>query len=183
MTDVMRETPLPASDSAGRAPETLRWRGLRSRLLAFVLERNPFAQDHVALAFDAAFGLLPGGPADRLEQLERLRPVLREEIISRCEKIHLDGLPETTPRVSALERLGSATEALLLDADGFLSRESIRASFTEDERRELLGGMVLTRAVDNRLKQLFLGGEVRFGDKAFQGKGFRSLGQEGIYGA
>ena len=41
--------------------------------------------------------------------------------------------------------------------------------------------MVLTRAVDNRLKQLFMGGEVRWGDKAFQGKGFRSLGQEAIY--
>ena len=41
--------------------------------------------------------------------------------------------------------------------------------------------MVLTRAVDNRLKQFFMGGEVRWGDKAFQGKGFRSLGQEAIY--
>ena len=41
--------------------------------------------------------------------------------------------------------------------------------------------MVLTRAVDNRLKQLFMGGEVRWGERAFQGKGFRSLGQEAIY--
>jgi hypothetical protein len=43
--------------------------------------------------------------------------------------------------------------------------------------------MILTRATDNRLKALFLGGEVRFGANAFQGKGFRSLGQEAIYGA
>ncbi len=41
--------------------------------------------------------------------------------------------------------------------------------------------MVLTRATDNRLKTLFTGGEVRYGDAAFQGKGFRSLGQEAIY--
>ena len=41
--------------------------------------------------------------------------------------------------------------------------------------------MCLTRAVDNRLKQFFTGGEVRWGMKAFQGKGFRSLGQEAIY--
>jgi 2-oxoisovalerate dehydrogenase E1 component len=43
--------------------------------------------------------------------------------------------------------------------------------------------MLLTRAVDNRLKALFSGGEVRFGATAFQGKGFRSLGQEAIYAA
>ena len=35
--------------------------------------------------------------------------------------------------------------------------------------------------MDNRLKQFFMGGEVRWGDMAFQGKGFRSLGQEAIY--
>jgi TPP-dependent pyruvate/acetoin dehydrogenase alpha subunit len=43
--------------------------------------------------------------------------------------------------------------------------------------------MLLTRATDNRLKTFFLGGEVRFGATALQGKGFRSLGQEAIYGA
>ena len=43
--------------------------------------------------------------------------------------------------------------------------------------------MVLTRAVDNRLKQFFTSGEVQFGDVPFQGKGFRSLGQEAIYAA
>ena len=43
--------------------------------------------------------------------------------------------------------------------------------------------MMLTRATDNRLKTFFTGGEVRFGDAPFQGKGFRSLGQEAIYAA
>src|SRR6266571_6780970 len=43
--------------------------------------------------------------------------------------------------------------------------------------------MLLTRATDNRLKTLFTGGEVRYGTTAFQGKGFRSLGQEAIYAA
>ena len=43
--------------------------------------------------------------------------------------------------------------------------------------------MALTRATDNRLKTLFTSGEVRFGDAPFQGKGFRSLGQEAIYAA
>ena len=67
--------------------------------------------------------------------------------------------------------------------DGFFHRAAIRASLTADERREILRGMVLTRATDNRLKALFTGGEVRYGDAAFQGKGFRSLGQEAIYAA
>jgi 2-oxoisovalerate dehydrogenase E1 component len=72
----------------------------------------------------------------------------------------------------------------LLDAcDGFLRRRAIEASLTADERREILRGMILTRATDNRLKTLFSGGEVRYGQKAFQGKGFRSLGQEAIYAA
>ena len=57
------------------------------------------------------------------------------------------------------------------------------ASLTADERREILRGMILTRATDNRLKPFFTGGEVRYGDAAFQGKGFRSLGQEAIYAA
>ena len=43
--------------------------------------------------------------------------------------------------------------------------------------------MVLTRATDNRLKTFFTAGEVRYGDAPFQGKGFRSLGQEAIYAA
>ena len=43
--------------------------------------------------------------------------------------------------------------------------------------------MVLTRAVDNRLKQLFTSGDVKYRDTPFQGKGFRSLGQEAIYAA
>ena len=41
--------------------------------------------------------------------------------------------------------------------------------------------MLLTRAVDNRMKAFFLNGEVKYGHVGFQGKGFRSLGQEAIY--
>jgi 2-oxoisovalerate dehydrogenase E1 component len=47
----------------------------------------------------------------------------------------------------------------------------------------MLRGMVLTRAVDTRLKQFFSGSEVQYEGTPFQGKGFRSLGQEAIYAA
>src|SRR4029079_15930103 len=66
---------------------------------------------------------------------------------------------------------------------GFFRRAAIRASLTAEERVEILRGMILTRATDNRLKALFTNGEVRYGDSVFQGKGFRSLEQEAIYGA
>jgi TPP-dependent pyruvate/acetoin dehydrogenase alpha subunit len=72
---------------------------------------------------------------------------------------------------------------LLEACDGFLAREAIAASLTRDERRDILRGMILTRAVDNRLKQFFTGTDVRYKDVPFQGKGFRSLGQEAIYAA
>src|SRR5262249_39873794 len=94
-----------------------------------------------------------------------------------------ENLPETTPGVSVDERLVFAKKELAEACDGFLRREAIAASLTRDERVELLKGMMLTRATDNRLKAFFSGGEVRYGGAAFQGKGFRSLGQEAIYGA
>jgi len=56
-------------------------------------------------------------------------------------------------------------------------------ALTAEERREILRGMILTRAVDNRLKQFFVSSEIRYKDVPFQGKGFRSLGQEAIYAA
>ncbi|HUP61050.1 MAG TPA: thiamine pyrophosphate-dependent enzyme [Thermoanaerobaculia bacterium] len=61
--------------------------------------------------------------------------------------------------------------------------EAIAASLTREEKIEILRGMLLTRATDNRLKQFFTGGEVRWRNTSFQGKGFRSLGQEAIYAA
>ena len=87
-----------------------------------------------------------------------------------------DGLDETTPGTSAIKRLEQARAEIVEACDGLLAREAIRVSLTSDERREILRGMVLTRALDNRLKQFFMGGDVRWGERAFQGKGFRSLG-------
>ena len=94
-----------------------------------------------------------------------------------------DGLPETTPGTSAGQRIELAHAEVLDACDGFLRRAAIEASLTRDERVEMLRGMLLTRATDNRLKTFFTSGEVRYGQTPFQGKGFRSLGQEAIYAA
>jgi 2-oxoisovalerate dehydrogenase E1 component len=81
------------------------------------------------------------------------------------------------------KRLNEAVAEVIDACDGFLRREAIAASITPEEKRDILRGMILTRAVDNRLKQFFSGGEVRYGTASFQGKGFRSLGQEAIFAA
>jgi 2-oxoisovalerate dehydrogenase E1 component len=61
--------------------------------------------------------------------------------------------------------------------------EKIKSALTPLQKIQLLRGMMLTRACDNALKRLFLSGEIIYEGKAFAGKGFRSLGQEAIYGA
>jgi TPP-dependent pyruvate/acetoin dehydrogenase alpha subunit len=56
-------------------------------------------------------------------------------------------------------------------------------TLSQIDRLNLYFGMLLTRALDNAQKQLFLSGENLYQGSPFQGKGFRSLGQEAIYGA
>ena len=152
---------------------------LAARFAAFVTERHPFASAAAAQAFEAA-----SGAAERDEQaIESLRRRIVPELRRRVAPLGSRAGGETTPGVTAAERFDSGVEELLQDCDGFFRRAAIRASLTPEERREMLRGMILTRATDNRLKAFFAGGEVRYGDGAFQGKGFRSLGQEAIYAA
>lgn len=155
--------------------------GLASRFGAFVAERHPFALHEAFEALDeATSGNEPGDES----ALEALRPVFRRALSRRLESVSTpSGLTETTPRVTADHRLQQARQELLDDCDGFLRRAAIQASLTREERREMLVGMLLTRATDNRLKAFFSGNEVRYGAAGFQGKGFRSLGQEAIYAA
>jgi 2-oxoisovalerate dehydrogenase E1 component len=155
--------------------------GLASRLGAFVVERYPFALSDATEAFDAATG--GRAPKDESE-IEAIRSTFRRELSKRLSsRLVPSGLNETTPGVSAERRLATAHSELVDACDGFLRRAAIEASLTPDERREILRGMLLTRATDNRLKAFFGGSEVRYGSTPFQGKGFRSLGQEAIYAA
>jgi 2-oxoisovalerate dehydrogenase E1 component len=136
------------------------------RFAAFLAERYPFAAPIVLHA------LGDSGDVD----LEQIRQALGDSRL-------LGDVPETTPRVSASQRLQQAIDEVVEGCAGFLRREEIAASLTAEEKREMLRGILLTRATDNRLKQFFTGGEVRWGQASFQGKGFRSLGQEAIYAA
>jgi 2-oxoisovalerate dehydrogenase E1 component len=152
---------------------------LARRLEAFVVERFPFAVAPVRAAFDACKGAVGSDEAS----FAALRAMFEAALRSRLENLAPTERVETTPGVDAPRRFALAVDELVDACDSFLRRDAIRASLTPDERREILRGMVLTRATDTRLKTLFAGGEVRYGEAAFQGKGFRSLGQEAIYAA
>jgi len=116
------------------------------------------------------------------EQLRRLLEQTLSEAVVPTAPID-EPIPDTTPGTTINHRLNQAVLEVIDACDGFLRREAIIASISVDEKREILRGMLLTRATDNRLKQFFAGGEVRYGSASFQGKGFRSLGQEAIYAA
>jgi 2-oxoisovalerate dehydrogenase E1 component len=151
---------------------------LRERFGAFVLERFPFAHEAAVQVFDASVPRDTRGAA----AIDAARRALVAALQQRLAGAPVQ-LPETSPGVTALTRWSQAVEELTDACDAFLRRAAIEASLTADERREILRGMVLTRAIDTRLKTFFTAGEVRYGDAPFQGKGFRSLGQEAIYAA
>ncbi len=155
--------------------------GLASRFAAFVAERHPFALPYALEAFEkAGLAAIKGRDATKIDAA---RPALRRALAKLLyERVAApEGIGDTTPGTAASKRLEQARAEVADACDGFVRRAAIEASLSKDERLEILKGMCLTRSVDNRLKQFFMGGEVRWGDMAFQGKGFRSLGQEAIY--
>src|SRR5436305_2376780 len=166
--------------------------GLLARFASFIAERYPFALRPAVTALDMAIGgdVLDERNAAAVDALRtplrRLLPQTLSDSLApdatAAQKLRGE-VPETTPGVGVGERLQQAIADVVDAADGFLRREAICASLTRDEKRNMLRGMLLTRATDNRLKQFFTGGEVRYGSASFQGKGFRSLGQEAIYAA
>jgi 2-oxoisovalerate dehydrogenase E1 component len=164
-----------------RTHDVLKLSGLASRFAAFVAERHPFALPYALDAFESA-GLAAIKGRDAVK-LDAARPVLRRALAKLLYEhvVAPEGTSEPSPGTPAARRLEQARADVVDACDGFLRRAAIEASLTKEERKEILEGMCLARSVDNRLKQFFMGGEVRWGDMAFQGKGFRSLGQEAIY--
>src|SRR5437667_4290199 len=131
---------------------------LASAFGAFVVERYPFAAAEALDALDAVTG---GRALRSYGDLEALRPVFRHELSRRLESRLLPpGLAEATPRVTAEAGLAQAHRELLEGCDGFLRRAALEASLRTEERREILHGMLLTRATDNRLKTFFTGSDI-----------------------
>lgn len=141
-----------------------------------MVERHPFAAATVLRVYDAGMTASDPGDAGAIEAFASAvrRALARDD---------LDGVPDTTPRVPASERFVRAIDDVVDDGRAFFAREAIATAITAEEKTWILRGMMLTRAIDNRLKALFLGGEVKFEGAGFQGKGFRSLGQEAVFAA
>ena len=63
-------------------------------------------------------------------------------------------------------------------------RFSLKKSLTDSEKLQIYKGMLHTRYLDARLKKFFMSSEIKTPDGTqFQGKGFRSMGQEAIFAA
>jgi 2-oxoisovalerate dehydrogenase E1 component len=155
--------------------------GVASRLATFVAERHPLALADALAAFEA---VSRGAALQGEAAIDAIRPAFTQELLRRLRARQAPpGLPDATPRTTVETRIEQAHDEVLDACDACLRREAIEASLTADERREILRGMLLTRATDNRLKTFFTGGDIRYRSAAFQGKGFRSLGQEAIYAA
>src|SRR5688500_3540839 len=132
----------------------------------FVAERFPFAVRAALEALESTGWAQARTEAD----IEALRAPFAAALAQRLAHLSADLPGETTPGVTAPARLAAAAAEITDACDGFLGRAAVRASLTPDERRDILRGMVLTRATDNRLKTFFTSGEVRYGDAPFQGK-------------
>jgi 2-oxoisovalerate dehydrogenase E1 component len=153
---------------------------LAARFAAFVAEHHPFALPAARRAFEE---ICPTDPGREAGAIDVLRPAMAAALRRHLTMPLVEGLSETTPGVSFEDRMEQARTQILEDCDGFLAREALAAGLTREERIEILRGMILTRATDNRLKSFFSESEVRYRGTPFQGKGFRSLGQEAIYAA
>ncbi len=88
------------------------------------------------------------------------------------------------PTASVKQTAEYFTARLCEDIHAAFMRAWLKNSLTPGEKLEALRGMLLTRYLDARLKKFFMSGEIKAPDgTTFQGKGFRSMGQEAIYAA
>ena len=165
---VVESNPMPRS-----ATDISRLTGLASRFAGFVAERYPMALTIALEAMEAARQSVAPGADPHIHR--RLPRAFRRELARRLYEVLTapQGIDETTPGTPAIKRLEQA-RVEIVDA---LRRVSARARrFAHRSPRtsaaKSCAGWCLTRALDNRLKQLFMGGEVRWGETRVSGQGF-----------
>ncbi len=118
------------------------------------------------------------------KDLDGLRKKHASAIAGLLQKKQPSGTFETWPGSSARDVFAQNSSALQQAIEAAYDRCSLRTSLTAAEKLEIFTGMLRTRLLDARLKKFFSGSEIKTPQGiAFQGKGFRSTGQEGIYAA
>src|SRR6185295_13895695 len=124
---------------------------VRDRFFAFVTEQFPFAAAAALSAFDRVVKTAPA----TARAIDGVRAPLARALRSAIAWPEADEAIETTPAVSVKTRRSQSVDELVAAIDGFLVREAIVAGLSDEERLEILRGMILTRAVDTRLKVFF----------------------------
>ncbi len=118
-------------------------------------------------------------------QLEQLEERYLEAVRGRLSPLKkTERLAEAYPMTGTGEVLDCFSARLVQDLQAAFIRIRLKHSLNNAEKCEILRGMLRTRHLDARLKKFFVSGEVKQADGSpFQGKGFRSMGQEAIYAA
>lgn len=151
---------------------------IRSQFFGFAAEQFPWLLQQGIKEWDK-LGL------DDVDDSEILTAgnALVERLLLKIGRNRAQNQLETTPFVHIKDRIEQENERIRSAMQGVFERFAIARSISIDEWKWVLQGMILTRAVDNEFKRLFMSGEFKYGNKGFQGKGFRSLGQEAISAA
>lgn len=185
---MLTETP-PSSAFAPTTPQRpTTW---QEHFFAFVAEKHPLLVPAVSAYIEAhrdelaALDTATTTPEKWRQQGEDAAAFLQAHIL---QTLSHDAVAapawqntEVTPFINAQNRLHILAKQVYDDICGFFIRLSYQAKITDADRLWMLRGIILTRAVDNRMKQMFLSSELTYNGVGFQGKGFRSLGQEAIY--
>lgn len=115
--------------------------------------------------------------------LVKLKNAFVQELVAKLKKLPKQlTKQEIYPAHSLSNEILEMASRLQIDISAAFARFELARSLRVDEKLEIMRGMLLTRYLDARLKKFFTSSEVKMPDGApFQGKGFRSMGQEAIY--
>jgi len=166
---------------------TVPFSALRRSLVATLAQAAPLLFETLIKRFDELAANFGGAATETvalatLEKLEaRYLEAVRRMMIPVAPK---NRELEIYPMTSLAQTSAYFVERLCEDIRAAFARVKLKYSLTPEEKLEALRGMLRTRHLDARLKKFFMRSEIKTPDgMTFQGKGFRSMGQEAIYAA
>ena len=175
-------TYIPTQNKAGR-PFTVQATLVREELFRTLFQVLPGLAARLYSQF--VLEMLPGNKALREKEFTELESRLIEAVRGILQEVPNNLLSrEVFPMMRLRQSRKRFIEQVETDLRAALERCRLRASLSREEKRDILFGMLRTRYLDARLKKFFISNEVKLPDGSpFQGKGFRSMGQEAIYAA
>ncbi|MDZ7306375.1 MAG: thiamine pyrophosphate-dependent enzyme, partial [candidate division KSB1 bacterium] len=171
------------SSAPGATETNLPLSVLEKEVTATVAQAAPLLQAELAACWRTSIADFPVtlSPAQVTQCEQRYLEQVRRRLVQLGATA---GNVEAYPTVSCQRLHEYFSGRLLQELRAAFARAALRQSLTKTEKLEILAGMLRTRHLDARLKKLFTNGEVKLpGGLPFQGKGFRSMGQEAIYAA